>query len=129
MPEDNDAHPSIDDGLGEVVEEERRGLMTTIIAGTAIAIFAPELLPGMAIGVAAILLPRVLPTLAPAVRPLVRGAVRAGYATVVATREMAAEASEQVQDIVAEARAEQENVRPANKGRRARVAKQKRAHA
>lgn len=127
MAEDNGAHHTVDEGVGEV-EEEGSGVMTVLITGGAIAILAPELLPGMAIGVAAMLLPRVLPTLGPAVRPLVKTALRAGYATVVATREMAAEASEQVQDMVAEARAERENGGPPNKGRRTSRAKRQPAH-
>lgn len=129
MAENNDAHRAVDDGLGEVIEEEGSGLMTTLVAGAAVAILAPELLPGMAIGVAAMLAPRILTTLGPVVRPLVKTAVRAGYSTVVATREMAAEASEQVQDIMAEARADQEQGSPRTKTRRASGNKRQRAHA
>ncbi len=129
MAEDNAAHHTVDEGLVDVVKEEGGGLMTTFAAGAALAILAPEFLPGMAIGVGAMLLPRVLPRLGSAVRPLLRTAVRAGYSTVLATREMAAEANEQVQDMVAEARAEQENGRPATKGRRASGTKRQRAHA
>lgn len=131
MAEDNDSQHSADEELSEVIEEEGSGLATTLVAGAAIAIFAPELLPGMAIGVAALLAPKILPRLGLAVRPLMRSAVRAGYATAVATREMVAEAGEQVQDMVAEARAGQENSRPVKKGRstKGHSTKRRRAHA
>lgn len=107
-----------DEEIGEFGEEEGSSMMTALVTGAAVAVFAPELLPGMAIGVAAMLAPRVLPTLGTALRPLVKTVVRAGYATAVSTREMVAEAGEQVQDMVAEARAEQGNGRPAVRHRR-----------
>lgn len=87
---------------------EDGSLTTTIIAGIAVAVLAPGLLPGMAIGVGAMLAPKLLPTLGSALRPVMKTAVRAAYAVALKTREMAAEASEQMQDIVAEAAVEQE---------------------
>lgn len=84
---------------------------TTILAGAAVAILAPELLPGMAIGVAAMLAPRILPSVGFAFRPLVKTAVKAGYSVATSARELAAEAGEQVQDLVAEVRAEEEAAR------------------
>jgi hypothetical protein len=54
------------------------GLVPTILAGIALAIFQPELLPGMAIGVVAVLAPRLIPGLEEAMRPLGEAAVRAG---------------------------------------------------
>lgn len=107
--------------LTEFAEENGTTMTTTLIAGAAVAILAPELLVGMAVGVAAMLAPRVLPVVGTVLRPLMRTAVRAGYATAVATREVVAEAGEQVQDMVAEARAEQANggrVAAASKGKR-----------
>ena len=115
---------------GELLEEGGSTMTTTLVTGAALAIFAPELLPGMAIGVAAMLAPRLLPSLAVALRPLVKTAVRAGYAAAATTRELAAEAGEQVQDMVAEARAEQENGKPVRTTQRTRAAsKRRRAHA
>jgi|SRR5215468_4561921 len=84
------------------------GLTTAAIAGVAVALINPSLLPGMAIGVAATMGPRLLPIISNILRPLVSTAVRAGYAATVMTREAAAEASEQIQDMVAEARADYE---------------------
>jgi len=85
------------------------GSMTVAVAtGIAVAVLAPELLPGMAIGVAAMLAPKFLPSLGGILRPVVKTAVRASYATAQKTKEMAAEASEQFQDLVAEARAGQD---------------------
>ena len=81
-------------------------VITTMIAGAAVAVLAPELLPGMAIGVAAVMAPKILPVVGNILNPFFKTAVRAGYGAAVKAREMAAEASEQIQDIVAEANAE-----------------------
>lgn len=84
------------------------GLTTAAITGVAVALINPSLLPGMAIGVAATMGPRLLPVISNILRPIVSTAVRAGYAATVMTREAVAEASEQFQDMVAEARADYE---------------------
>jgi hypothetical protein len=93
-------------------------ITTTVLVGLAVAVLQPELLPGMAIGAAAMLAPKVLPNLGGALRPLVKTAVRAGYATANKAMEMAAEAGEQMQDIIAEARAEQGSSGTASRARR-----------
>jgi Protein of unknown function (DUF5132) len=98
---------------------EDGSLTTTVIAGIAVAVLAPQLLAGMAIGVGAMLAPKLLPTLGSALRPVIKTAVRAGYSVALKTREMAAEASEQMQDLVAEAAAEQENAGQEGSHRRA----------
>jgi hypothetical protein len=103
--------------MAEVTHDENNEggtLMPTIVTGIAVAVLAPELLPGMAIGVAAMLAPKLLPSVGVAVRPLVKTAVRLGYATAVQTKELVAEASEQIQDIAAEARLEQEHAEHEN---------------
>jgi hypothetical protein len=84
-------------------------VITTMIAGAAVAVLAPELLPGMAIGVAAVMAPKILPVVGNILNPLFKTAVRAGYGAAVKAREMASEASEQIQDIVAEAKAESDS--------------------
>jgi len=56
----------------------------------------------MLIGVAAAFLPGI----GPKMRPFLKSTVKAGYSAVRKTREMMAEASEQVQDMLAEAKAE-----------------------
>jgi hypothetical protein len=76
---------------------------TIAVVGVGVALISTELLPGMLIGVAAAMLPGIGPKL----RPLLKTTVKAGYAAVRKTREMVAEAGEQVQDIIAEAKAEE----------------------
>jgi hypothetical protein len=70
-----------------------------------VALISTELIPGMLIGLAAAF----LPGMGPKLRPLLKSTVRAGYSAVQKTRELVAEASEQMQDAVAEARAEHES--------------------
>jgi len=107
------------EGLPEVLEDEGSSLLGTLITGAAVAFIKPDLLPGMAVGVAAALGPKLLPAVGGLLRPVVKTAVRAGYATAVATRGVVAEAGEQVQDMIAEARADTAVARkPAAKKRR-----------
>src|SRR5580700_3691050 len=75
---------------------------TIAVIGVGAALISTELIPGMLIGVCAAFLPGIGPKL----RPLFKSSVRAGYAAVQKTRELYAEATEQVQDVVAEARAD-----------------------
>lgn len=82
-------------------------MATVAIVGVAVALIEVELIPGMLIGVAAMLAPKLLPRLGNVFRPMVKGAVRAGYALAERTKVTMAEASEQFQDITAEVRAEQ----------------------
>jgi hypothetical protein len=104
------------------------GLTTAAITGVAVALINPSLLPGMAIGVAATMGPRLLPVISNILRPIVSTVVRAGYAATVMTREAAAEASEQIQDMVAEARADYETAGAAGE-RHARERQSQRARA
>ncbi len=103
------AEDSEDGYLEDGIEEEGGSLMSAILTGAAVAVIKPELLPGMAIGVAAAMGPKLLPTVGGVLRPFVRTAVRAGYSTALATRGAVAEAGEQLQDMLAEARAETAN--------------------
>jgi hypothetical protein len=116
---------------GDVDADTGSSLAATVVTGAVVALLAPELLPGMALGVAAVMAPRIMPSLGNVFRPLLKTAVRAGYATVNTTRELAAEAGEQMQDMMAEVRAEQESSRAeAEPGHGARKAtKARRAHA
>jgi Protein of unknown function (DUF5132) len=119
-----------DEGIPEVLEEEGSSLVGTLITGAAVAIFKPDLLPGMAVGVAAALGPKLLPAVGSLLRPVVKTAVRAGYATAVATRGVVAEAGEQVQDMIAEARADTAVTRkPATKKATSRKPKKRQAAA
>jgi len=88
------------------------GIAETIAAvavvGIGAALIEVELIPGILIGVGAMLLPKLVPGFAAAMRPVVRTAIRGGYSAALKTKEAIAEAREQVEDIVAEARAERE---------------------
>jgi hypothetical protein len=64
------------------------------------------LLPGIALGVAAMLAPKYVPKVGDAVAPMFRSSVRGVYKFSQKTREMMAEAKEQMNDIVAEVQAE-----------------------
>ncbi|MBV8550242.1 MAG: DUF5132 domain-containing protein [Acidobacteriaceae bacterium] len=89
--------------FGEVKNDDIAAKAATIaVVGVGVALISAELLPGMLIGVAAAFLPGIGPKL----RPFFRATVRAGYSAVRKTREVVAEAGEQIQDIVAEAKSE-----------------------
>lgn len=72
------------------------------------ALIEVELIPGLIIGAGAILLGKLFPELGAYVRPAVKSAVRAGFSMSQKAREVMAEASEQVHDLVAEVKHEQE---------------------
>jgi hypothetical protein len=105
-----DQHATTGDSTGSTTNQSTDStgspLLTTAIAGAAIAVLAPELLPGMAVGVVAVMAPKILPVVGNIMNPIFKTAVRAGYGAAVKAREMASEAGEQIQDIVAEAKAE-----------------------
>lgn len=83
-----------------------------VVAATAIVVGAAlievELIPGIIIGAGAILLGKFFPELGSYVRPAIKGALRAGFSISQKAREAMAEASEQVHDLVAEVKHEQE---------------------
>lgn len=78
----------------------------TVVVGA--ALLEAELIPGLVIGAGAVLLGMMFPQVRHAVRPVLKTAVRAGLTVVDKAREVAAEAGEQVQDVVAEVRSERE---------------------
>jgi hypothetical protein len=80
---------------------------TVAVVGLAAALIEVELVPGILLGVAAMLAPDIIPKLGKIMRPLVKGTVRASYAVAEKSREMMAEAGEHIEDIVAEVRSEQ----------------------
>jgi hypothetical protein len=81
-------------------------LATVAAVGIGVALIEAELIPGMLIGIGAMLAPNLLNRVGTGLRPLVKAAVKAGYALVEQTKETMAEASEQYQDIVAEVHSE-----------------------
>ena len=90
--------------------EDRSELVATIatvaVVGIGAAVFEAALLPGLVLGVAAMSVPRFFPQIGSALHPLFRSTVRGAYEIGQKSREMLAEAKEQVQDIVAEVDAE-----------------------
>lgn len=79
------------------------GWVTSALLMGAGALLEPELLPGMVLGAGIVLAAGYASELfGGMVRPIVKGAVKAGYATA----SVMAEASEQLSDVVAEARSE-----------------------
>jgi len=90
--------------------EEDNGLRTAVatvaVVALGAAVFEAALLPGIAIGVAAVAAPKYLPRLAGALNPLFKSTVRGTYKLAQKSKEMFAEAQEQVHDIVAEVKAE-----------------------
>ena len=78
---------------------------TVVVVAAGAALFEAALLPGIAIGVAA---PKYFPKLVGALNPLFKSTVRGSYKLAQKSREMFAEAHEQVNDIVAEVKAENE---------------------
>jgi len=94
----------------EPAAEERGDMVATVatvaVVGVAAAAFEAALLPGIVIGVAAVAVPRYLPKIGAALNPLFRSTVRGAYKIGQKTKEMVAEAQEQVHDIVAEVHAE-----------------------
>jgi hypothetical protein len=81
---------------------------TIAVVGVGVALISSELLPGMLIGVAAAMLPGI----GPKMRPFLKSTVKAGFSAVRKTREMIAEAGEQMQDMIAEVKAEDVPVHP-----------------
>ena len=84
-----------------------RSMLTTgALIGVA-ALIQPELLVGMAVGAGIAMASNWLPDLVSGtIRPLVKTAIKAGFAAATMAREIVSEASESVEDMVAEARAE-----------------------
>jgi hypothetical protein len=70
------------------------------------AIFEAALIPGIILGVGAMLVPKVLPKLGESLQPAFRATVRGAYKAGRKARHAFAEAQEQVHDVVAEAKAE-----------------------
>jgi hypothetical protein len=98
----------VKDGVGGSSEELTADptMLATVAAvgvvGVGVAVLEAALLPGVVLGVAAVAAPKYLPRLGSAMTPIFRSAVRGVYMAGRKTREIVAEAQEQVNDIVAE---------------------------
>jgi hypothetical protein len=104
-------HVAEDADLDSAETTHNEGMATAVtvgVVGVGVALFEIALLPAVALGVAAALAPKYLPRLGSAVNPLMRSTVRGAVKIGRKTREMMAEAHEQVNDIVAEVNAEDE---------------------
>jgi hypothetical protein len=86
----------------------RAAVATVAVVAVGAAVFEAALLPGIAIGVAAVAAPKYLPRLAGALNPLFKSTVRGTYKLAQKSKEAFAEAQEQVHDIVAEVKAEKD---------------------
>ena len=102
----------------EPAGEDRSDMVATVatvaVVGIAAAAFEAALLPGIVLGVAAVAAPKYLPKMGAALNPL--SAPRSAALTKSAeTKEMLAEAHEQVNDIVPEVHAEGDVNQPTSK--------------
>jgi hypothetical protein len=96
----------------DLVSGEVGSVATAAAIVVGAALIEVELIPGIIIGAGAILLSKLFPQMGSYVRPAIKGAVRAGFSVVQKTREVVAEATEQVHDLVAEVKHEQEQPSP-----------------
>ena len=103
---EHDAAPSQPIENGQDDSEMVATVATVAVVGVAAVAFEAALLPGIVLGVAAVALPRYFPKMGEALNPLFRSTVRGAYKLGRKTKEMVAEAQEQVHDIVAEVHAE-----------------------
>jgi len=82
-------------------------LVTVGVVAVGVALIEVAWIPGMIIGLAAAFAPKYLPKMGEGFRPLMKQTVRGAYKMAQKTREAVAEAGEQMQDLMAEARAEE----------------------
>ena len=111
-----DAAATNDDHEASPLANEAVTVAATVgVVAVGVALFEVALLPGMAIGVAAMLAPRYVPKMGAALTPMFKSTVRGVYKFGQRTREMVAEAKEQVHDIVSEVHAEDDVAKAASK--------------
>jgi hypothetical protein len=95
------------------------GDATSVVTAAAIVVGAAlievELIPGLIIGAGAILLGKVIPEIGAMVRPAIKGALGVGFSMTNKARQVMAETSEQVHDLVAEVKHERGHPKPAKK--------------
>jgi hypothetical protein len=108
----HESHDTADIRVGDRSNEAMTVAATVGIVAVGAALFEVALLPGIAFGVAAMLAPKYVPKMGTALGPMFKSTVRGAYKFGQKTREMVAEAKEQVQDIVAEVHAERDVSKP-----------------
>jgi hypothetical protein len=106
IPPLTDSAASNDDEASPLANEAVTVAATVGVVAVGVALFEVALLPGMAIGVAAMLAPKYVPKMGAALTPMFKSTVRGVYKFGQRTREMMVEVKEQVHDIVAEVHAE-----------------------
>jgi hypothetical protein len=111
----SETHETADVFVGGRNNEAMTVAATVGIVAVGAALFEVALLPGIALGVAAMLAPKYVPKMGAALTPVFKSTVRGAYKFGQKTREMVAEAKEQVHDIVAEVHAEGDVVKAAPK--------------
>src|ERR1700744_2342857 len=114
----NGHDPSHFEPVEEAASPEDEGVRNKAVATVAVvavgaALFEAALLPGLVLGVAAVAAPKYLPRLGAALNPLFKSAVRGTYKLQQKSREMFAEAHEQIHDTLAEVKAAAEAAKDA----------------
>jgi len=111
----SDAHEDLhaiehEEATDDQLSAEENDLVATVatvgVVVVGAAVFEAALLPGLALGVAAMAAPKFVPKLGSALGPVFKSTVRGVYKLGQKTKEFVAETNEHVQDIVAECDAE-----------------------
>lgn len=102
----NGASQAVADGAEQSNDVASKVAIAGVI-GVGAALIEISLIPGILVGAAAVLAPKYLPGLRDRLRPMLKHTIRGVYKATEKTREALAEAQEQVQDIMAEARHEE----------------------
>ena len=89
-------------------EQTRSELATAAVIGAAALLIEIELLPGILLGVAAMMIPKLFPGVTNFARPLMKSTIGLGYRAMAKTQQLVAEASDHAQDMLAEIRVESE---------------------
>ena len=98
--EDTEAHEAHDESV------VGKAVATVAVVAVGAALFEVALLPGIALGAAAVAAPKYFPKLGAALNPLFKSTVRGTYKLAQKSKEMFHEAREHVNDAVAEAKHE-----------------------
>jgi hypothetical protein len=99
----NGASPAVTDGAEGSNDVASKFAIAGVI-GVGAALIEVSLIPGILVGAVAVLAPKYLPGIRDRLRPMLKHTIRGVYKATEKTREALAEAQEQVQDIMAEAR-------------------------
>ena len=121
-PMDAPASDASDEQSGQQQNPQENGWInktaaTVVVVAAGAALFEAALLPGLALGVAAIAAPKFVSRLARTITPIFKSTVRATYQLAKKPGEAFAEAQQQINGIIAEVRAEDAS----NLGKRATV--------